>query len=297
MNSPDRWTDSLHLAPIVDEELDATLTRVVALAVKELPGCDLAGITLIRGERPVTAAFSDPEAPEIDTAQYSSGVGPCLDAFRSDTILRIDDTSTEQRWPSFIELAQHHGIKSTLSLPLRVNRDPVGALNLYSRQAHAFLDEDTPVLFANHAAVVLANAQAYWASHALTAQLETALTSRAVIEQAKGVLIARHGCTADEAFEQLAGESQQSNVKLREVARGAGPLGRDRRRRGQGMNPDDPSGRRPVTCDSRDRWATMHGERSSGGNSSERPAVSWPPASSPTGTGPTSFSPSPAAGC
>jgi GAF domain-containing protein len=220
MNSPDHWTDSLHLAGVNSEELDATLSRVVNLAVQELPGCDMAGITLIRDGQPVTAAFTNAEAPEIDVAQYTTGVGPCLDAFREGEIFRIDDTKTETRWPSFTEVAAQHGILSTLSLPLAVNRDPVGALNLYSRTAHAFLEDDTPLLFASHAAVVLANAQAYWAAHTLTAQLETALTSRAVIEQAKGILIARHRITPDEAFNRLAADSQRTNVKLRDVARG-----------------------------------------------------------------------------
>lgn len=219
MHSPDHWTDSLHLASVDSEALDETLTRVVKLAVQELPGCDMAGITLIRGGQPVTAAFTDAEAPEIDVAQYTTGVGPCLDAFRRGEIFRIDNMKTEKRWASFTAVAAKHGIVSTLSLPLKVNQDRVGALNLYSRSAHAFLEDDTPLLFASHAAVVLANAQAYWAAHTLTAQLETALTSRAVIEQAKGILMARNGISPDEAFNRLAADSQQTNVKLRDVAR------------------------------------------------------------------------------
>lgn len=220
MTSPDHWTDSLHLASVDSEALDETLTRVVTLAVHELPGCDLAGITLIRDGQPVTAAFTNPEAPEIDVAQYTTGVGPCLDAFRHGEIFRIDDMKREKRWPSFTAVAAKHGIVSTLSLPLKVNQDPVGALNLYSRSAHAFLEDDTPLLFASHAAVVLANAQAYWAAHTLAAQLETTLTSRAVIDQAKGILMARNGITPEEAFSRLVADSQRTNVKLRDVARG-----------------------------------------------------------------------------
>jgi len=218
MNSPDGWTEALHLAPIIDEQLDATLTRVAQLAVRELPECAMAGVTLLRGHKPVTAAFTDVEAPEIDGAQYESGKGPCLDAFRDGIVYRIEDTRHEDRWPEFAAAARGHGILSTLSLPLSVSEDALGALNLYSRHPQSFRDAEVPLLFASHASVVLANSQAYWAAHALSAQLETALTSRAVIDQAKGVLMMRHGCTADEAFQRLAEESQHSNVKLRDVA-------------------------------------------------------------------------------
>jgi putative methionine-R-sulfoxide reductase with GAF domain len=218
MDTPDRWTDSLHLAPVIDEQLDATLTRVSNLAVAEIPGCDMAGITLIRDGKPVTAAFTDPEAPEIDTAQYASGEGPCLDAFRHNKIYTIADTRSETRWLAFTECARSHGILSTLSLPLLVNRDALGALNLYSRTSEAFFEEDTPMLFAMHAAVVLANAQAYWAAHALSNQLQVALSSRSVIERAKGIVMARFRCSDDDAFARIAKESQNTNTKLRDVA-------------------------------------------------------------------------------
>jgi GAF domain-containing protein len=220
MSTPEQWTDSLHLAPVIDEQLDATLTRVSRLAVEQISGCDMAGVTLIRDGKPVTAAFTDAEAPEIDAAQYESGEGPCLDAFRQNQVFAIADTRTESRWPAFTDTARAHGILSTLSLPLQVNQEALGALNLYSRAPTGFVEDDTPMLFAIHAAVVLANAQAYWAAHALSSQLELAMASRSVIEQAKGVLIARFGCTADDAFARLTKESQHTNTKLRDVAKG-----------------------------------------------------------------------------
>jgi len=218
MSSPDGWTEALHLAPVIDEQLDATLTRVSQLAVQELPECAMAGITLLRKHKPVTAAFTDAEAPEMDSAQYESGKGPCLDAFRDGKVYRIEDTREEDRWPEFAAAAREHGIFSTLSLPLSVSEDALGAMNLYSRSPNSFRDAEVPLLFASHASVVLANSQAYWAAHALSAQLETALTSRAVIDQAKGILMLRHGYTADEAFEWLSRESQHTNVKLQKVA-------------------------------------------------------------------------------
>src|SRR5438477_12652840 len=107
------------LAQVVvpNEDLDATLQRVADLAVREVDDCDMAGITLLRDGKPVTAVFTDPEAPEIDTAQYSSGSGPCLDAFRTGEIFQIADTTAEPRWHEFCVRAAAGGVRSTLSLP------------------------------------------------------------------------------------------------------------------------------------------------------------------------------------
>jgi GAF domain-containing protein len=214
---------------VPSEDLDSTLQRVADLSLQEIEDCDMAGITLLRDGKPVTAVFTDPEAPEIDTAQYSSGSGPCLDAFRTGVVLQIADTTTEPRWPEFCTQASAAGIRSTLSLPLVVGDGALGALNLYSYKPNGFDDHTTGLVFAAQAAVVLANSQAYWAAHHLSGQLEIALTSRAAIEQAKGILMATHRCSPDAAFQMLRTESNSTNRKLREVAAdvisGIKPLG------------------------------------------------------------------------
>jgi GAF domain-containing protein len=200
-------------------DLESLLERVADLAVTQLDGCDMAGITMIGPEGPTTVVFTDAIAPEIDVAQYRSGQGPCLDAFRTGTILRIDETATDGRWPEFAASAVAHGVHSTLSLPLRADDEPIGALNLYSRARATFEDtEQIAVVFVTHAASILANAQAYWTGRALTEQLEEALLSRPVIEQAKGILMQEHGCDADHAFEILRQRSPRANRKLRDLA-------------------------------------------------------------------------------
>jgi GAF domain-containing protein len=209
---------SLHRLAAPDEALDATLQRVSDLALAEVEDCDIAGITLLRDGKPVTAVFTDPETPHIDAAQYDTGSGPCLAAFHDAVVYRIEDTGTETRWPEFVATAAAAGIRSTLSLPLVVGENALGALNLYSRRLAGFADDASAMVFAAQAAVVLANSQAYWAAHQLAAQLELAMTSRAVIEQAKGILMARHRCDADEAFERLRRLSNETNRKLRDVA-------------------------------------------------------------------------------
>jgi GAF domain-containing protein len=204
---------------VANERFDETLRRVARVAVTYLEGCDLAGCTLMRNGKPETPVFTDPEAAEIDEAQYSADAGPCLDAFRVGEIFRIDDTRTETRWPVFTGAAADHGVFSTLSLPLQANGESIGALNLYSRTRHGFPhDDERPAFFAAHASVLLSNADAYWSAHALTEQLERAMESRGVIEQAKGIIMGRDRCSADDAFRQLQAESMHSNVKLRDVA-------------------------------------------------------------------------------
>jgi len=201
-----------------EESLDANLYQVAELAVRSVVGADLAGITLLRDGKPTTAVFTDPTSPEIDSAQYASAEGPCLDAFRTNAVFRIEDTRTETRWPEFAKAAADHGVLSTLSLPLSAGTGALGALNLYSNAVNGFDDDDSAVVFGSEAAVVLANAQAFWAARQLAEDLETALASRAVIEQAKGLIIGVRRCSADAAFEVLVKQSQYENRKLRDVA-------------------------------------------------------------------------------
>jgi GAF domain-containing protein len=135
-------------------------------------------------------------------------------------VFRIDSTADDDQWPEFSQAAAEHGMRSTISFPLGVRGNGIGALNLYSREPAAFPDdaEHVGMLFATQAAVALANAQLYESTYRMTQQLQEALVSRAVIDQAKGMLMQEHGIGGDEAFERLRKQSQQENRKLRELA-------------------------------------------------------------------------------
>ncbi len=203
-----------------EEALDDTLQRVADLACRNIGGADVAGVTLLRDGKPTTAVFTDPTSPEVDSAQYETGVGPCLDAFRHQQVFSNPSTPDDERWPPFSQACVEHGIMSTLSLPLGVRGNGIGALNLYARQRGAFSEEhaELGMMFATQASVALANAQLYDSAYRLTQQLQEALTSRATIDQAKGILMGQHGVGADEAFELLRSQSQRANRKLRELA-------------------------------------------------------------------------------
>jgi len=200
--------------------LEETLDRVCSLATSALPAASFAGITMWDGDKVSTRVFTDPESPAIDQSQYDSGEGPCLDAFRFRKPYLIEDMETDDRYPAFRTACLAHDIISTLSLPLPIDGSAIGALNLYARTPRRFTQGDLEVgtTFADAGGAVVANAQAYWNAYKLSENLTQALSSRATIEQAKGILIAQSGVTPDEAFELLKRASQRENRPLREIA-------------------------------------------------------------------------------
>jgi GAF domain-containing protein len=204
-----------------DRSVNETLERIAALAVDALPAVKYAGITMLVEGRERTAVFTDADAPKIDQAQYDTGDGPCLAAIREQRVHVIESTKEPGPWQAFRDAAFAHGIMSTLSTPLAAkNQKALGALNLYSAKQSAFTPEDVEVAmqFSMQAAVVLSNANAYWDAYGLSERLSEAMEHRAIIEQAKGMLMAAQGCTADEAFQLLVKASQRENVKLRDLA-------------------------------------------------------------------------------
>lgn len=202
------------------EPLHATLQRVAELAVTAVPGCTAAGVTLIRGTQPVTAAATDELTLTVDARQYAADEGPCLDAARHRRVNRVDLEEADQRWPDFAASAREVGIRSYLAAPLVVRDTSIGSLNLYSSSHDGFdaLDDALVSLFCAQASIALANAQLYDRTASLAEQLRTAMASRALIEQAKGVLMAQHRVDADAAFALLRDRSQHANRKLRDVA-------------------------------------------------------------------------------
>jgi transcriptional regulator with GAF, ATPase, and Fis domain len=206
---------------VQDEDVDAALRRIVVLAGDAIDGCTAAGITLVdhRG-RPSTAASTHEKTLAVDQAQYVVGSGPCLDALVQRRVNRVDVDEAEARWPRFTAAAREAGIRSFLAAPLMVGERAVGALNLYGAAPAAFdrLDEAYLALFSAQASAVISAVRRYADASALAEQMRTALGSRGVIEQAKGVLVGALSCDADMAFEVLSRWSQAANVKLRELA-------------------------------------------------------------------------------
>jgi GAF domain-containing protein len=202
-------------------DVEAYLQEVsrLACAVVEPPAS--CGITTEYNHQPITLSSNDGRARSIDQAQYEADDGPCLHALRTGTVVEIADQAADQRWPQYRRAALEQGVVWVLSQPLKIDGGTAGAMNLYGYdQPHALAGEQrhNMEVFATQAATALALAVRHTDQQQVNTQLEEALASRSVIDQAMGVLMAEQRCTAETAFALLRRQSQRSNTKLREVA-------------------------------------------------------------------------------
>jgi GAF domain-containing protein len=198
----------------------AVLSAVVDLAARSKPTVAAASVTMLRGDEPTTFVATGDLATELDESQYERGHGPCLDAIRLGDVMYVLDSRTETRWPGFSEAAVQHGALSSLSLPIPVTADLAAGLNVYATEPNAFSDADRAGLssLVDFAGMAIANLQMVETTQTLVEQMQAAMHSRAVIDQARGILMARHRCDPDAAFAMLREASQHSNRKLRDIA-------------------------------------------------------------------------------
>ena len=204
---------------LVEEyELDSMLRRVTELAAS-IGDCDSASVSLFDEGEASTSAATDERTIDVDRAQFAADAGPCLEAYRTGHIQRVVVEEAQERWPAFTAAAQPLGIRSFLAVPLTVHDHAIGALNMFSSQPHGFgdFDDGLATRFAAQASVVVQNARLYRSAVTLANQLTEAMASRAAIEQAKGVLMARHHVDADTAFGLLRAQSQRENRKIRDL--------------------------------------------------------------------------------
>jgi hypothetical protein len=156
----------------------------------------------------------------VDEWQYQQGHGPCLAAAAANITVTVPDLAGESRWPDWADRAIDAGVHSSLSVGLPLHESLSGALNVYAAKPQAF-DENAVILaetFAGYAAVAMANAHLYEGPAALAAPGQSAMDSRAVIEQAKGIIMAERRCTADEAFAVLAKLAEYAHRDLHAAA-------------------------------------------------------------------------------
>ena len=194
--------------------LDELLHRIVVLAHEYLDGCDGVSLMLIGpGGWISTPAYSSRVAHDSDQAQFETNQGPCLESIREHYTVHIDDLEHDERWPAYRDRVAGFGMRSMLGVRLFVLGDTMGALNFYSQRPHAFGERSVLLaqVFASHAAVALKAAIS-------EAGTQAALETRDVIGQAKGVLMARAGLTADDAFARLRELSQQRHQPVRDLA-------------------------------------------------------------------------------
>ncbi len=156
----------------------------------------------------------------LDQSQYQLDEGPSLAAFEAQQVVRASPLDADPRWQRLAGLAATEGVRCVLALPLTVREVRLGVLSVCGEAAAALGagSQADAELFADHAAHTLANTHALAAAETRLAQLDEALIARGVIEQAKGIVMAKESCSAAEAFDRLRRASQNGHVKLRLVA-------------------------------------------------------------------------------
>ncbi|MFC3688747.1 GAF and ANTAR domain-containing protein [Aquipuribacter hungaricus] len=210
----------LHQVVVGSESLTQVLDRVAHLATRAVPDVDEVSVTFVEEGRGRTVVFTGQLAVQLDERQYADGFGPCLDAAATGRIVQVPDTANDSSYPDFAGQAVRSGVTRTLSVGMPVHGRTTGALNMYGFRGTGWDDLTIAMAdgFAAHAGVALANAALYARAVDEVSQMREAMASRAVIEQAKGMVMAARGCTADEAFAELGRMSAQANRKLRDIA-------------------------------------------------------------------------------
>lgn len=179
------------------------------------------GITIQRDGQPITVASSDDQAALLDETQYQQDDGPCLQAMRTGHPVYVRDVGSERRWPPYIKVARQHGLQSSYSMPMMVRGESLGAVNTYAFHSTDAFDDDQKqrlAVFSAQAAGAFQLVSRNTRNTELLEQLERALTSRTVIDQALGIIMGQQQCSADEAFALLRAQSQNHQHKLRDVA-------------------------------------------------------------------------------
>src|ERR1700712_4422113 len=173
-----------------------------------------------RGVLHVMASTSE-RTSEVEEAQLGTSEGPCLESFHSGRVVEITDLADEtQRWPTFIRIAEDRGFKADHGFPLTLRGQTLGVLNLFSNEAAPLSNRDAALAqaMASVATISIVQKQTISRQVQINEQLQTALESRVLIEQAKGVLSQQHGVPIDHAFTMLRNYARSRGAKLHDTA-------------------------------------------------------------------------------
>jgi hypothetical protein len=202
-----------------EQPLDAALGRIAHIAARVVPGADEVSVTVLEHGRARSAAFTGPLAIALDERQYQDGSGPCMDAAVTGQLISIEDTAQPGAYPHLRREAERNGIGHTLSIGMATLPDTAASLNIYGAGPggpFSRLAQDIATTLASYGAIAVLHADPDAAGQ--TRQRHRALASRAVVEQAKGMLMWDQRCSAEEAFALLRQESLRSHRPLRDVA-------------------------------------------------------------------------------
>ncbi|GAA4285679.1 GAF and ANTAR domain-containing protein [Georgenia daeguensis] len=178
------------------------------------------GVTLGTNGQLHAVAAVPADVGHLERFQEERQDGPCVDAYRAGEVVAVPDLTSEHRWPEYRRTAANLGLRAVAGVPMRLGDRTVGALNMYHHDAREWPEGDLEAarVLANMATGYLINASSLARQSLLAQQLQHALDSRVVIEQAKGILAQADGITVDAAFERLRHYARSRGVKVREVA-------------------------------------------------------------------------------
>jgi GAF domain-containing protein len=223
--SPERLAEVfVEVADTLVDDFDLIeFLQMLTSRTAELIGVPAVGLLLadVHGCLQVMAA-SDEATRLLELFQIQICEGPCLDAYATQApVVNADLRTAKDRWPMFAPRATAVGFRSVHALPLRLRAKVIGALNLFGTQAGGLEPGDVKVVqaLADVATIGLLQERAIRHGEILTEQLQHALTSRVIIEQAKGALARAHGGDVDHAFELLRTYARDHNLKLIDIAR------------------------------------------------------------------------------
>ena len=203
------------------ETVDTALELVTELAATATAGTLGAAVTLVDEHGKRSRAASNAAVEEADALQYELDEGPCLTARRTRQLVRIDDTTTDGRWPRWNDAVSPLGVRSVVSAPLLVGEESIGAMKVYCERPMNYGPHDEHVmrLLAGQAAILLANTQSLQTARRLSRQLTEALAGRDAIARATGVLLAQGATSEQDAFGTLAAVARQADRPVLDVAR------------------------------------------------------------------------------
>lgn len=187
-----------------------------------------AGVSLVQDGRLRFVTALDETTASLERVQESEQAGPCVEAFRTGEPLLVSSIDrVEQRWPAFVAQARSVGFAAVAGIPMRLDGERLGALDVYHTSPREWSDDDVRVarVLADMASSYVVTASELERQQRTTEQLQRALDSRVIIEQAKGVIAAERKITIDQAFDVLRSHARSHNADLRTVAEAVINLG------------------------------------------------------------------------
>lgn len=204
---------------VATSDFAQALEHLVSTSQRALPGVAWCSVTLLQAGSPGSVASSAPHLVDLDHVQYAVG-GPALTAIRRREVVRSDELGRESRWARWTPIARAQGVRAVLCVPVDVDEDTIGSLNVYAPQP-GVLDETHQLVagvLAEHAGLLLAAVRDRERQAAWLAEIDEALAYGDVISQAIGVVMSQRGCAPAQALEVLRAASEALAIPLPDVA-------------------------------------------------------------------------------